>query len=187
MIKTIVRLPVLSETCQQCSKSRQLGKNFTTASIKVLTPCDTHDQIIFTHSLSELRIWVENLSPLNVSLISCECRYYQRTGNQRRRHNINYRQVEKRILDEILGRSVYDTRLRPPGQNMSMEGGSTLVYVNIFVREERMPHVRHSDTCQSSDSECHVSCLRLWLFEASISMLSRDFSAISDVGMVWEN
>ena len=144
MIKTIVRLPVLSETCQQCSKSRQLGKNFTTASIKVLTPCDTHDQIIFPHSLSELRIWVGNLSPLNVSIISCEWRYYQRTGNQRRRNNINYRQVEKRILDEILGRSVYDTRLRPPGQNMSMDGGSTLVYVNIFVREERMPHVRQS-------------------------------------------
>ena len=38
---------MLSESCQQCSKSRQLGKNFTTASIKVLTPCDTHDQIIF--------------------------------------------------------------------------------------------------------------------------------------------
>ena len=49
------------------------------------------------------------------------------------RNVINYRQVEKKILDEILGVSVYDTRLRPPGQNKSMT--ATLVYVNIFVRD----------------------------------------------------
>ena len=62
--------------------------------------------------------------------------------------------MEKKILDEILGKKVYDTRLRPPGQNTSSgdhandgdtDTGATLVHVNIFVR---------------------------------------DFSAISDVGMV---
>ena len=49
------------------------------------------------------------------------------------RNIINYRQVEKKILDEILGAEVYDTRLRPPGQNKSVT--ATLVYVNIFVRD----------------------------------------------------
>ena len=32
---------------------------------------------------------------------------------------INYRQTEKKILDEILGKNVYDSRLRPPGHNDS--------------------------------------------------------------------
>ena len=49
------------------------------------------------------------------------------------RNIINYRQVEKKILDDILGSEVYDTRLRPPGQNKSVT--ATLVYVNIFVRD----------------------------------------------------
>ena len=30
---------------------------------------------------------------------------------------INYREEEKRILDSILGRDVYDNRIRPSGQN----------------------------------------------------------------------
>ena len=59
---------------------------------------------------------------------------------------VNYRQVEKKILDEILGAKVYDTRLRPQGHGEEgRSGGATIVHVNIFVR---------------------------------------DFSAISDVGMV---
>ena len=57
----------------------------------------------------------------------------------RGREVINYRQVEKKILDEILGKKVYDTRLRPPGHNNSVSGGddmgATLVHVNIFVRK----------------------------------------------------
>ena len=57
--------------------------------------------------------------------------YYGYRGNNRK--VVNYRQVEKRILDEILGAEVYDTRLRPPGRNKSVT--ATLVYVNIFVRD----------------------------------------------------
>lgn len=30
---------------------------------------------------------------------------------------INYREEEKRILDEILGKGVYDNRIRPSGTN----------------------------------------------------------------------
>ena len=41
--------------------------------------------------------------------------------------------MEKKILDDILGSEVYDTRLRPPGLNESVT--ATLVYVNIFVRD----------------------------------------------------
>ena len=48
---------------------------------------------------------------------------------------MNYRQVEKKILDEILGKEVYDTRLRPPGTNNSISTSATLVHVNIFVRD----------------------------------------------------
>ena len=67
----------------------------------------------------------------------CLTLFYVASHNPRYRSKakniINYRQVEKKILDEILGPEVYDTRLRPPGQNKSMT--ATLVYVNIFVRD----------------------------------------------------
>ena len=58
--------------------------------------------------------------------------HYPRYRNKAK-NIINYRQIEKKILDEILGTEVYDTRLRPPGQNKSVT--ATLVYVNIFVRD----------------------------------------------------
>ena len=63
---------------------------------------------------------------------------------------INYRQAEKRILDEILGKNIYDSRLRPPGKNDSCKillgiirsfsrrqflAAATFVFVNIFVRD----------------------------------------------------
>ena len=78
------------------------------------------------------RIWVIRVS---AQLLLSEYRvpslnFGYRTNN---RKVVNYRQVEKRILDEILGAEVYDTRLRPPGQNKSVT--ATLVYVNIFVRD----------------------------------------------------
>ena len=69
--------------------------------------------------------------------------HHSRAGNLN--PAVSYRQVEKKILDEILSKKVYDTRLRPHGQNKSISSSATLVHVNIFVR---------------------------------------DFSAISDVGMV---
>ena len=59
--------------------------------------------------------------------------YHGRTGNPA--PVVNYRQVEKKILDEILSKKVYDTRLRPPGQNKSISSSATLVHVNIFVRD----------------------------------------------------
>ena len=33
------------------------------------------------------------------------------------RGQINYREEEKKILDSILGREVYDNRIRPSGRN----------------------------------------------------------------------
>jgi hypothetical protein len=63
---------------------------------------------------------------------------------------INYRQAEKKILDEILGKNIYDSRLRPPGLNESCKNSvhkmkhhsfllfsasATYVHVNIFVRD----------------------------------------------------
>ena len=59
--------------------------------------------------------------------------YHGRAGNLN--PAVSYRQVEKKILDEILSKKVYDTRLRPPGQNKSISSSATLVHVNIFVRD----------------------------------------------------
>jgi len=44
----------------------------------------------------------------------------------------NYRQIEKQILDDVLGPEVYDARIRPAGENTT--DGPSMVYVNIFVR-----------------------------------------------------
>ena len=38
---------------------------------------------------------------------------------------INYREEEKRILDEILGKGVYDNRIRPSGTNGTGEESAT--------------------------------------------------------------
>ena len=38
---------------------------------------------------------------------------------------INYREEEKRILDEILGKGVYDNRIRPSGTNGTGQFWST--------------------------------------------------------------
>ena len=60
----------------------------------------------------------------------------------------NYRQIEKQILDDVLGPKVYDARIRPAGENSTGErksklliimtfsilDGPSMVYVNIFVR-----------------------------------------------------
>ncbi|XP_020710741.2 glutamate-gated chloride channel isoform X2 [Athalia rosae] len=44
----------------------------------------------------------------------------------------NFREVEKRVLDEILGPGSYDARIRPSGENGT--DGPAVVHVNIFVR-----------------------------------------------------
>lgn len=49
-----------------------------------------------------------------------------------RKPEVNYRQEEKKILDDVLGAEVYDKRIRPSGLNST--DAATLVDVNIFVR-----------------------------------------------------
>merc|ERR1719270_889222 len=44
----------------------------------------------------------------------------------------NYRQIEKKILDDVLKPDKYDPRIRPAGLNTT--DGPSLVYVNVFVR-----------------------------------------------------
>ncbi|XP_073998268.1 glycine receptor alpha 1 isoform X6 [Rhodnius prolixus] len=44
---------------------------------------------------------------------------------------INYREKEKQVLDQILGPTSYDARIRPSGINGTVP---TIVYVNIFLR-----------------------------------------------------
>jgi len=45
---------------------------------------------------------------------------------------INYREEEKKILDEILGKGVYDNRIRPSGSNGTDD--ATLIMVDLYVR-----------------------------------------------------
>ena len=45
---------------------------------------------------------------------------------------VNYRQEEKKILDQILEPEVYDARMRPNGFNTS--DGPTIVNVNLYFR-----------------------------------------------------
>ena len=49
---------------------------------------------------------------------------------------MNYRQLEKRILDRILSPSIYDSQIRPKGAttNVSETDGPTKVMVNLYVR-----------------------------------------------------
>ena len=49
---------------------------------------------------------------------------------------MNYRQLEKRILDRILMPNVYDSQIRPKGVsgNVTVMDGPTRVTVNLFVR-----------------------------------------------------
>ena len=86
-----------------------------------------------TLCVAPLSLWVVIiLNNKQQQLLIERDRHMQRYGTNPRKV-INYRQVEKNILDEILGAAVYDTRLRPPGRNKSVT--ATLVYVNIFVRD----------------------------------------------------
>jgi hypothetical protein len=45
---------------------------------------------------------------------------------------INYREEEKKILDTILGRDVYDNRIRPSGSNGT--DAATIIVVNLYIR-----------------------------------------------------
>ena len=54
---------------------------------------------------------------------------------------VNYRQEEKKILDLILNKEVYDARMRPNGVNAS--DGPTIVNVNLYFRSfEKIDDVR---------------------------------------------
>ena len=54
---------------------------------------------------------------------------------------VNYRQEEKKILDLILNKEVYDARMRPNGFNASE--GPTIVNVNLYFRSfEKIDDVR---------------------------------------------
>lgn len=45
---------------------------------------------------------------------------------------INYREEEKKILDSILGKEVYDNRIRPSGSNGT--DAATIIMVNLYIR-----------------------------------------------------
>merc|ERR1719323_594365 len=49
-----------------------------------------------------------------------------------KKQEVNYRKEEKKILDLVMGPSVYDARIRPSGMNNT--DSATFVTVNLFVR-----------------------------------------------------
>jgi len=49
-----------------------------------------------------------------------------------RGQQINYREEEKKILDTILGKEVYDNRIRPSGSNGT--DTATIIIVNLYIR-----------------------------------------------------
>ena len=50
----------------------------------------------------------------------------------------NYRQIEKQILDDVLGPTVYDPRIRPAGQNTTGRGEVYLYEKGMFMYDISM-------------------------------------------------
>lgn len=59
----------------------------------------------------------------------CNSRSLRQTS---RGQQINYREEEKKILDTILGKEVYDNRIRPSGSNGT--DTATIIIVNLYIR-----------------------------------------------------
>jgi hypothetical protein len=49
---------------------------------------------------------------------------------------INYREEEKKILDEILGKGVYDNRIRPSGSNGTGEAHTQRKWKTVTIGED---------------------------------------------------
>ena len=64
----------------------------------------------------------------------------------------NYRQKEKKILDQILRDEVYDSRMRPTGINTT--DGPTVVKVNLYFRSfEKIDDVKMVRYLQKAQKE----------------------------------
>ena len=61
---------------------------------------------------------------------------------------INHREEEKRILDEILGKSVYDNRIRPSGTNGT--GERTEIEKKMMTWFENLPFFK----CKKNTANC---------------------------------
>ena len=70
---------------------------------------------------------------------------------------VNTRQEEKKILDQVLDREVYDARMRPNGYNAS--DGPTIVNVNLYFRSfEKIDDVKMVCMYASLDLPSIVPC-----------------------------
>ena len=50
------------------------------------------------------------------------------------RGSASFRQAEKKILDKIIGKGVYDPRIRPSGANATFDGGNFLTILFKCIR-----------------------------------------------------
>ena len=67
----------------------------------------------------------------------------------------NYRQIEKKILDDVLQPDKYDPRIRPAGVNTT--GNDVLFYfLNVFTSDETKYFFRWSISCL-----CKCFCKKL--------------------------
>ena len=85
----------------------------------------------FTFDQSEMMILTVLISLTFCSLIVGTVSYKSNSPKV-----MNYRQLEKRILDRILLPTIYDSQIRPKGvsANVTETDGPTKVTVNLFVR-----------------------------------------------------
>ena len=93
-------------------KAVQSQLSFNLIKISLIEHISTDNVVVCLPSSSTSKVTTFSISYMMTILCS-------HSSVSRRPPVINYRQAEKRILDEILGKNIYDSRLRPPGKNDS--------------------------------------------------------------------
>lgn len=59
------------------------------------------------------------------------CMFGNSRWQQGQKKEVNYREEEKKILDSVLGPSVYDKRIRPSGINSTGKCTDSVYHINI--------------------------------------------------------
>ena len=66
-----------------------------------------------------------------INFAHCRCMFGNSRWQQGQKKEVNYREEEKKILDSVLGPSVYDKRIRPSGINSTGKYTGSVYHINI--------------------------------------------------------
>ena len=66
-----------------------------------------------------------------INFAHCRCMFGNSRWQQGQKKEVNYREEEKKILDSVLGPSVYDKRIRPSGINSTGKYTDSVHHINI--------------------------------------------------------